>query len=88
VWWREIVSISDWFGSAVGSWFSDNLRLRVGNDASTLFWLDRWVGDAPLRDQFRRLYDLSENKLSTVAQMFAWGWGEEGEAWKWRRLWV
>jgi len=27
--------------------------------------------------------------MATVAQIFAWGWDEEGEAWKWRRrLWA
>ena len=52
-----------------------------------MFWLDRWCGDAPLRDRYRRLYDLSEYKFFTVAQMFARG--EGGEAWRWRRrLWV
>jgi len=89
VWWREIVSIRDGVGSMVGNWFSDNLRFRVGNDASTLFLLDRCTDDAPLCVRFRRLYDLSENKSSTMAQMFDWGWGEGGEAWKWRRrLWT
>jgi len=28
-----------------------------------------WVGDVPLRDRFRRLFDLLENKLLTVAQL-------------------
>jgi hypothetical protein len=54
----------------MGSWFSNNLRLKVGNGVSTLFWLGRWVSDVPLCDKFRRLYELSENKFSTVAQMF------------------
>jgi len=29
--------------------------------------MDRWVGDVPLCDRFRRLYDLSENKMAIVA---------------------
>lgn len=45
----------------VGSCFTKNLRLRVGNGASVLFWSDMWVRDAPLCDRFSRLYDLSEN---------------------------
>jgi len=37
-----------------------------------------------LCDNFRRLFELSENKLMVVADMFILGWGE---AWKWwRRL--
>lgn len=35
------------------------------------------------------MFDLSENKMAIVAQMFPWGWDEGGEAWKWcRRLWA
>ena len=39
--------------------------------------------------RFHRLFELSENKMTTVAQMFAWGWYEGGDAWRWRRrLWA
>lgn len=31
------------------------------------------------------LFDLSENKLLSVTDMFAIGWGEGGKAWKWRK---
>ncbi|MCI49249.1 YIPF1-like protein, partial [Trifolium medium] len=31
------------------------------------------------------LFDLAEIKLRTVAEMFSLGWGEDGEAWVWRR---
>jgi hypothetical protein len=74
VWWREMDSIYDGGGSVLGSWFPDNLHLNVGNSAITLFWLDWWIGDVPLCDGFCRLYDLLENKMAIVAQMFAWGW--------------
>jgi hypothetical protein len=70
---------------AASGWFADNLWCNVGNGATTLFWLDRWVGDVPLRDMFRRLFELFDTKMSYVAQMVALGWGEGGEAWKWRR---
>lgn len=89
MWWRELARICDGDGSIVGSWFSNNALIIFGNGASILFWLDRWCGDVPLRDRYRLLYDLFEYKLSTVAQMFARGGGEGGEAWKCRkRLWV
>ena len=60
----------------VGSWFPDNLRLIVGNGVSSHFWLDRWVGEVPLCVRFLHLFDLSENKMATVVEMFAWGWNE------------
>jgi len=61
----------------------------LGDGLNTLFWYDRWVGDVPLRSRFARLFDLSTNKLSMVADMFSFGWEEGGEAWSWRRrLWA
>jgi len=75
MWWREIVRIRDNLGSTLGNWYDDNVRLKVGNGLNTLFWMDRWVGDVPLRVRFHRLFDLSENKLLIVAQMFDLGWG-------------
>jgi hypothetical protein len=78
VWWREIVRIRDGLGSALGNWYADNVRLKTGNGLLTLFRLDRWLGDVPLRVRYPRLFDLSENKLATVAHMFALGWGEGG----------
>ena len=88
IWWREIAGIHDGFG-VVGAWFVDNLRRNVGNGATTLLSLDIWVGNVPLWDMFRRLFKLSDTKMSSVAQMFALGWGKGGEVWKWkRRLWA
>ena len=38
--------------------------------------------------RFSRLFDLSLNKSSTVAEMFSLGWEVGGAAWSWRRqLW-
>jgi len=89
VWWRERErereNICDGVGSAVSAWFHDNVCLKVGNGSSTLFWFDRWLGEAPLQVRFRRLFNLSENKLLTVAQMHDLGWDVGGEAWKLRR---
>lgn len=62
----------------MGTWFRDSLLLKVRNGSSNLFWVDRWVGDFPLRVRFRRLFYLSENKLLTMAQMFHLGWDEGG----------
>ena len=38
-----------------------------------------------LMERFRRLYDLSIHKDLSVGEMHALGWGEDGEAWRWRR---
>jgi len=47
--------------------------------------VDPWLGDIPLATSYARLFELSENKLAMVSEMFALDWGVGGEAWKWRR---
>lgn len=37
-----------------------------------------------LRDKFRRLYDLLENKSVKVVEMCSLGWAEDNDGWKWR----
>ena len=66
--------MQDGVGLMVGTWFPDNVNLKVRNGADTLFWFDRWAGEIPFQVRFRRLFDLSENKLLTIAQMFQLGW--------------
>jgi len=48
-------------------------------------WTDLWLGGVPCYVKLNRLFDLSENKLSTVAYMCGLGWQEGGAAWQWRR---
>ena len=61
--------------------------MKIGNGFKTYFWSDCWVGAVPLRDRFRRLFDLSVYKEKTVVEMCLLGWGEGGDAWGWwRRL--
>jgi hypothetical protein len=53
------------------------------------FWSDPWLGGAPLCMRFLRLFDLADNKLSTVAEMRGLRWDEGREVWKWRLcLWA
>ena len=88
-WWRELAKISDGVGEGGGGWLSDRVFRRVGNGRNTLFWTDRWVGDVSVCMSFSRLFDLTLNKSSTVADMYSLGWEVGGEAWRWRRrLWV
>jgi len=68
-----------------GHWFDDNIRREVGDGAQTLFWWDPWIDGMVLKNSFSRLFDLAINKMTTVTEMYSLGWGEDGEAWKWRR---
>ena len=58
----------------------------MGDGESTLFWTDPWLDGKPLCKAYVRLFDLSENKLESVANMLARGWGVHGEAWRWRQM--
>jgi hypothetical protein len=43
------------------------------------------VGTKLLMERFKRLFDLSVHQNLTVGAMHTLGWGEDGEAWRWRR---
>ena len=85
VWWRNLVSISEGVGLGVGNWFDDNLQCCVSNRVSTLFWWDPWLEGDVVIHRFGRLYDLSENKMVTVADMSNLGWSVHGDGGKWQR---
>jgi len=45
----------------------------VGDGADTLFWHDAWLGAVPFCVHFRRLFELTVDKSTTVAHMFSRG---------------
>lgn len=49
------------------------------------FWWDLLLEGGPLSVRFRRLFDLAENKLSSVADTRSLGWEVGMKVWKWRR---
>lgn len=65
-----------------GWWFLDSIYRVCGY--SSLFWKDPWVDTTTLCVRFRRLYDLSQYKLTTVDEMYSLGWGLSGEVRRWR----
>ncbi|CAJ2679133.1 unnamed protein product [Trifolium pratense] len=85
LWWREIARIRDGGSEPGGRWFQEPVVKRVGDGSDTFFWTDPWVDEIPLCQRFGRLFELAETKSCMVAEMFALGWGEGGEAWVWRR---
>ncbi|GAU26413.1 hypothetical protein TSUD_278580 [Trifolium subterraneum] len=61
-------------------------RLREGGRRGSSWWREIGrLGRVVSLERFGRLFDPAETKLRTVAEMFALGWGAEGEAWEWRR---
>ena len=52
----------DLMGLEVGigiNWFKEGVMRKVWNGGKTSFWLDKWVGNAPLCEVFPRLFSLS-----------------------------
>ncbi|GAU20861.1 hypothetical protein TSUD_120530 [Trifolium subterraneum] len=83
---RELLArIRDDGGGIGGVWFGECIVKKVGDGTDTLFWSDPWVDGIPLCRRFRRLFDLVETQLCSVAEMASLGWGVGGAAWVWRR---
>lgn len=61
------------------------MSVEVGGGRSTYLWLDNWVGEAPLKVQFPHLFDITQDKETSVSEMEERGWVVGGGAWVWRR---
>jgi hypothetical protein len=65
-WWNDICFI----GTNVNSdWFSQGVIKNVGRGNQTRFWHDTWVGNVSLQARFPRLYSISTQKDSVVADL-------------------
>jgi len=83
-----VSSIRDRGGVGGRGWFDSHVVRRVGDGAETLFWYDRWLGEGPLCERYRRLFELTENKTMSVADLFSVESERWGDLWRWRRrLW-
>lgn len=61
----------------------NGIRMMVGNGERTRFWEDLWLGDARLAEKFQRLYSISRQQNSFIADMGTW----EGLSWSWNLVW-
>jgi len=80
-WWQDVIQTCG--GEESGSWFNSNVRRRVGDGKATLFWEDHWVGTTPLKTQYLRLYNISEQKKGYIIELGQW---DEG-VWRWELAW-
>jgi hypothetical protein len=44
----------------------------VGNECDTSFWNDLWLGNSRFAEQFPRLFNPSQDKASSIANMGIW----------------
>jgi hypothetical protein len=79
VWWQQLNAIVEGVGLLDGGWLHNNIVRVVGDGSSTLFWKDHWIGGNTLLVRFHRLFDPSENKLASAADMFYLGRGSSGK---------
>jgi len=56
-------------GMGVGNWVDDNIRRNVVDEYFRLSWIDFWIDGEALSVRFKRLHELSENKMATVREM-------------------
>jgi hypothetical protein len=50
-------------------WSHEVFTKKLGCGGSTSFWLDRWVGIAPLCDSFPRLFNISLQRDHAIKDM-------------------
>lgn len=65
------------------SFVKTKLRKAVGNGVKTLFWLDTWLGDSPLKLRFPRLFTIVDNPMAYIASCGSWC----GREWVWNFSW-
>jgi len=51
-------------------WLVDNIVRKVDDGRTTLFWEDPWLDDVMLATSYARLFEMKENKIITVMEMF------------------
>ncbi|GAU10361.1 hypothetical protein TSUD_422740, partial [Trifolium subterraneum] len=72
-WWRSVNHVRSGGGMVDNRWLLDNMVRKIGDGRGTLFWKDPWLAEGEpviLERSFSRLFELAENKLATVYDMF------------------
>lgn len=69
VWWKDLCRMY-WGINASG--LRGSYCKKLGKGEGTSFWIDLWVGDKCLMEEFPRLFRLSCQKESSVSEMGGW----------------
>ncbi|GAU35310.1 hypothetical protein TSUD_389350 [Trifolium subterraneum] len=83
-WWRNVSLLGD-PEDAISDWFSEGVTKKVGNGHLTSFWFDPWLGGVPLRTRFQKLFQVSDQSVSTVGEMGSWVESQWVRDLRWRR---
>ena len=80
-WWSDLRSVTQHSSMAA---VNKHFRWNLGSGDQILFWEDSWVGEGiALKDKYPDLYQVTSQKLKTVASMGIFG--EHG--WEWQFSW-
>ncbi|MCH83728.1 putative non-LTR retroelement reverse transcriptase, partial [Trifolium medium] len=82
LWWKDICSIGC---NLNHNWFSQCVIKILGNGMCTSFWWDTWAGEISLKDRFPRLFSISTQKDSSVAELRCPNSGLQVWSFVWRR---
>ncbi|KAJ0788215.1 putative RNA-directed DNA polymerase [Helianthus annuus] len=66
-----------------GDSFKNVMRGRVGNGSDTLFWLDPWLCNVPLKECFPNLFRLEKNKECVVRSRIVRSISNPEAKWDW-----
>lgn len=61
----------------------NGISKRVSDGRGTFLWEDLWVGEVSLMQRFPRLYPISLQKRTLIADCGVW----DGGTWQWSLLW-
>jgi hypothetical protein len=68
LWWKDIVRLNEFGGQ---SWFSSEIRRKMGNGSKKSFWNVRWRGDLCFRLKYPRLFKISNQKEATIGALLS-----------------
>ncbi|KAJ0527046.1 putative RNA-directed DNA polymerase [Helianthus annuus] len=80
--WKDIGAVEKDF-SKMNLSLSNNLKGIPGSGDDIYFWHDLWIGDRPLKDQFKHLYLITHNKEAKIKDHM-----EVGHQLRWKWEWA
>ena len=68
---------------AANSLLRNGIKMMVGNGEKTRFWEDVWLAELPLAEKFPRLYSISTQQQTHIADFGVW----DDLSWSWNIIW-
>jgi len=70
-WWKDLCKVCD--SKQQGNWFDSRLLWSLKDGRNVKFWKDRWVDCKVLKEEFSRLFTISQYKDNEVFDVVDWG---------------